>query len=147
MTEIVGSLDVRKHDVDRWTILRDIKCNTNDGRWVLVKRWFILDFGSTPRPVWSILPPMGSLADVGYAFHDGLYAWHRDSSPLVLVSDPFTRTEADKLMTEIHRHSGVDPITASTIHAGVAIGAGWSWLTPEEKKERLDRGDTEFLDQ
>ena len=146
MTEITGSLDIRKYDIDRWTILRDIKCDTNDGRWVLLKRWFILDFGSTPRPMWSVLPPLGSLADVGYGFHDGLYAKNRDDSPLVLVSDPFTREEADDLMTEIHLPCGVDPALAAIINAGVRVGALASWEAPQERRDRLDRGDTEYLD-
>jgi hypothetical protein len=146
MTEIVGTLDIRKYGTDRWTILRDLKCLTNDGRWVLLKRWFILNFGSTPQLLWAILPPLGTDADIGYGFHDGLYAWYRDKSPLVLVSDPFTREESDDLMKEIHLYCGVDPIKAEAIHNGVRTFGLDSWMTEEDRREMLDKGDTEFLD-
>jgi len=113
--------------------LRDIQFHLNDGRWIHIWRKFILDFGSVPKSLRSIVPPLGTAADMGFAAHDGLYAEHRDNTPYVVLSDPFTRKEADKAMMEIHLHCGVSQELAEGMYAGVRMGASRSWMSPEEK--------------
>jgi hypothetical protein len=133
MSKITGKLEIRKEDDTHWFILRLIKFLLNDGRLVTIKRGFVFDGGSVPQALWAFVPPMGTAADWGFALHDALYSWHRDSSQLVIVSDSFTRKDADLAMMEVHLHAGVSQELAELIYTGVRLGASRSWMTPEEK--------------
>ena len=136
MTRITGNLDLRKHDNSRWYLLSVIKCYANDGRTVQIRRGFIYDGGSIPRSMRSIVCPMGTAADWSWTFHDGLYSWNRDENPLVIVSDPFSRKEADQLMLEIHHLNGVDETIAHGSYIAVRRAAAVAWMPPAERKAR-----------
>jgi len=136
MTQIIGSLDIRKYDARRWMYLHQQKFILNDGSWLLNKRGFVLDFGSIPRPVWSLEPPLCTESDEGYGFHDGGYAKNRDDSPFVEWSHPFTREEVDAGMREIHLHCGVSEERADVIYGMVRQFASYSWLSEAEREVR-----------
>ena len=134
--KLIGNLDIRKHDDTRWYLLHNFKCVTDDGRTVEGRRGFTYDGGSVPQSLWNIVPPMGAATDWGFFFHDCLYAWNRDNSAFVSVSEPFNRKEADQLMLEVHLHCGVSQELAEAIYTGVRLGASASWVPPAERKAR-----------
>ena len=135
MIVITGHLDIRKYDDKRWSGLSRRKLLTPDGLSIESRRGLVIDFGSIPVSVWSILgvPPLGSKADEGFFWHDCLYTNHRDDSPFVIVNRDVTRREADDLMMAIHLQCGVPREKAEAIWAGVRLGASRSWMTPEDK--------------
>ena len=127
MIQIYGHMDVRKYDASRWSVLRRRRCITNDNRTIEVKPGFILDFGSIPKSLRGIVQPMGSAADEGFFWHDCLYAWSRADPYEIIVSEPFTRREADDLMMAIHLQSGVEQELAEAMWLAVRLGASQSW--------------------
>ena len=139
MSHIQGQLDLRRYQDDprHWTILHRIKFYTDDSRSIEIRPHFRLDGGSVPRSAWTYVPPMGTEADWGFVVHDALYAWHRDNSPYIIVSDPFTRQEADKVMREFHLHLGMRESKANLIYTAVRRGASYSWMNKQERKKYL----------
>jgi len=133
MTQVIGELNIRKYDNHRWFILSRLEFVLNNGSWIRVRRGFILDFGSTPRSLWAIMPPLGTAADLGYAAHDGVYGKNRDDSPYVDLSHSFTRKEADMAMREVHLHCGVSVELSDASYLGVRRGASRAWMSPQQK--------------
>jgi len=127
MIQIYGHMDVRKYDDYRWSVLRRRRLVTPDNRTIEVRPGFVLDFGSIPRSLRGIVQPMGSEADEGFFWHDSVYASNRYSPSTVIVSEPFTRKEADDLMMAIHLQSGVEQELAEAMWLAVRLGASQSW--------------------
>jgi len=137
VTQIIGSLDIRKYDARRWMYLHQQKFILNNGSWLLNKRGLVVDFGSIPKRLWSLEPPLCSEADEGYGYHDGGYAKNRDDSPFVEWSHPHTREEVDAGMREIHLHCGVSQDRADMIYNMVRRFASYSWLNEVDRAARI----------
>jgi hypothetical protein len=85
----------------------------------IIPKGFVTDGASTPRPLWSLCPPMsGRTAEAG-VFHDWLY-----SKDCLLK---LTRKEADYLFLIAMRDFKVAMARATAIHMGVRAGGAGSF--------------------
>ena len=138
-----GPLVIKETGYERWEVVEPFRFTSETGVVVDVPAGFETDLASIPRALQSIL---GKLA--GYSqpavVHDLLYYWHRHG-----VDTAISRRDADQILREgielKEREYGV-PMDADTIYSGCRMGGLASWETPQERSDRLDRGDTEFLD-
>ena len=93
------------------------------GRSILVPEGFITDLASTPRIIWSFIPPFGPWSEAAVV-HDRLY----------LIGD-CTRLEADQILRDIMRQHGVSRYVRSIIYSGVRVG-GWRTWNRYRKSEK-----------
>lgn len=121
--EIVG-------DNRRWRLLDDCPYHLHalDGKeWVDVPAGFVTDFGSIPRPLWSLpgLSPFGKYRRA-YAVHDKLYV-----APVLRIGNlrvrVIDRDEADHILLEALEVLGANWLVRRTIWAGVRTGGWVAW--------------------
>jgi hypothetical protein len=101
---------------------------------IVVKKGFITDLASIPRPFWWILDRWGKY---GFAavVHDYLY-WMQASD--------FPKERADKLFHRLMLMSGVGTKTAGIIYWAVKTFGGKAWVA--NSKQNKDTGFCKFLD-
>ena len=78
---------------------------------------FQTDFTSTPRAIWSLLPPWGRYAEAALV-HDLIYRLNPKS---------MARLEADLVLDEIMYLKNVPPLQRRAIYDGVRIGGQAAW--------------------
>lgn len=84
-------------------------------RVITVPAGFVSDLASVPRALWSILPPLASYTRAAVV-HDYLY-----------VNNGVTRAQADKVLLDAMRETGVGWWTRSTVYSGVRAGGFIAW--------------------
>lgn len=94
---------------------------------IRVPAGFATDFASIPRLLWIVLPPVGAY-DRAAVVHDYLYA-----------DGLCTREEADAVLLEAMRASGVSEGTAGVIYRGVRIGGWWAWRQHRKQDAQIGR--------
>lgn len=136
MVRFEDALDVRPLDDGKnWFVLEDFYYDTDvlltpaynapvsrfavRGLWrVVVPKGFITDFASIPRPLWAVV---GGPADGKYrkiaVVHDYLYR----------TRGLATRQQADDVLREGMKFSGVGLVQRTLIYAGVRVGGAASY--------------------
>lgn len=103
----------------------------NTGIRITVPQGFVTDFASTPRWIWSMLPPFGTYQKASVV-HDYLY-WMQDCS----------KEQADKLLYIAMTEGNVDPVKRWLIYQGVKDFGDGAWA--EDAKERRQGKLTKFV--
>lgn len=86
---------------------------------LMVPDGFPTDFASIPRPLWSILPPVGKY-DAAAVLHDYCYC----VSPFGM-----SRATADRILLEAMQVCQVSALTRRVIYLGVRLGGKPYWDT------------------
>jgi hypothetical protein len=106
-------------DGTQWIVLQDmdfsIKLQNKKTAIIRVPRGFVTDLASTPKAVWSIYPPFGKYL-VASILHDYLY-WRQSCS----------REQADKILYQAMRDSGVDQSTQTRFFDILNSFGGQAW--------------------
>lgn len=122
MKKFENALDVQFIDGHNWRVQEDFYYDTDvrltgyPHDQVIVPKGFITDFASIPRILWDILPPAGSYGKAA-VIHDFLYR----------TKSLATRGEADAVLLEAMKVSGVDWLTRQVIYWGVRVGGRRSY--------------------
>jgi hypothetical protein len=87
----------------------------NTGQTITVPAGFVTDFASTPRAIWSFLPPFGNYQKAAVV-HDYLY-WMQDC----------TKNQSDKILLIAMTESNVSQRDRWVIYNGVRIGGQSAW--------------------
>jgi hypothetical protein len=107
-----------------WKLMNIVQYRTAAGEVSTVKRGFIFDFASVPRPLAWLYPAAGDGSNhygIAALFHDWLYA-HRK-----IKDRPITRREADAIFYEIMRYVGCRRTLAWTMWLAVRTGGWLPW--------------------
>lgn len=91
-------------------------------RLILVPALEVTDFASTPRAIWSIIPPWGRHGAAA-CIHDRAY-WDQS----------LTRDQADELLREAMSVLGVAPAVLEAIYDGVRLGGADAWARNAQLK-------------
>jgi hypothetical protein len=139
VTIVNGSLVIRKEGPNRWSFMSPMLATLDNGRLIEIETGFTCDFGSIPDPFRVIVPPLGSVSDVAWGFHDKLYKMSREGDR------NWTRAEADDAMLELLLYLGTPEHIAWGAWTAVRAGAGSTWgvSRPTPHPDPYD----EFLDQ
>lgn len=122
MVKFENALDVQFIDGHNWRVAEDFYYDTDvllsgpSPHRVAVLKDTLTDFASIPRPLWNLLPPTGSYGKAAVV-HDTLYRTHGLA----------TRAEADRVLLEAMKVSGVGFFTRWTIYVGVRVGGATSY--------------------
>lgn len=94
---------------------------------IIVKNGLITDFASTPRLLWSLLPPIGRFSKAAVV-HDYLY-----------INQVGDRAWADRVFLEAMQVSGAGVLTRHVYYWGVRLFGGFAWRKWTRYQEgRLD---------
>ncbi len=116
-SHFISDLDIRKVGAYKWKVLKDlVYYSVLLGGIVILPAGSIIDFASTPRWLWWLVPKSGQY-DFGTALHDGAYQ-------NILVNEDWQRINvvkhlADLLMDEANKAVGVDEKTRLILLKGV----------------------------
>jgi len=138
-----GPLVIKEIGYELWEVVEPFRFTSETGIFVDVLVGFPTDLASIPRVLQSILGKIGAYSQPGVV-HDMLYHRHRTGMDTVI-----TRKQADQILREgcklkANEYGVTD--NSDVIYNGCRIGALSSWETPQERMDRLDTGDDEFLD-
>ena len=136
MSGFLSPLIVERLDKRLWKVKQPFEFHLDDAASVLVvvvvPIAFITDFGSIPRFLWRLFPPVGGPCDKAFVIHDKLY-----TDPRVVIragQPPFkhsfmriTREYADNILLEGMRVLGVGWWTQQCIYRGVRWGGKRVW--------------------
>jgi len=106
-----GALLLREHEVR----IKELN--------IVAPAGFQTDFASTPRVLWSIVPPWGRYSPAA-VIHDYLYS-----------TAPVSRERADKAFLTHMEALGVNWIRRKAMYRGVRIGAVFAWNNHREKEK------------
>ena len=137
-------LRIEEIGYEKWRVLEKFRFTSKTGLIVEVPADFTTDLASIPRILQSILGKISGYSQPAVV-HDYLYYAHRNGDDTTV-----TRKQADKILREGIEFKEVAygvPMDGDTIYQGVRMGGLASWERPDERRERLDKGDSEFLDQ
>lgn len=114
-----------------WKLLHDVAYRTYTGETCTVRKGFVFDWASIPRPMFWLYPPAGSSGNpygIAALFHDWLYC-HRK-----IGGREITRSQADDLFYEIMRYVGCRRTLAVTMWLAVRTGGWipWNARKPED---------------
>lgn len=126
-------LHVEYVDGVKWLLDADVSYRTEAGEISTVKRGFVFDFASVPRPLWFLYPPAGTTGNpygIAALVHDWLCA-HRK-----IGGREITFSEANGIFREILLYLGCRPTLAWTMYLAVQSPFGW-WLWHKRKKEDI----------
>jgi len=94
---------------------------------IVVPAGFETDFASTPRVLWSIVPPWGRYSPAAVV-HDYLYN-----------TAPVSRKEADKAFLAHMEALRVNWLKRKAMYRGVRIGAVFAWNNYRKKEKDKER--------
>ena len=140
-------LVIREIGYERWSVVEPFRFTSETGIVVDVPVGFETDLASVPKIVRSWVSAIGCNSQPA-TVHDMLYYNHRHGLDAVI-----TRQQADAILREgieLKEDEYTVPLSdkrADIIYQGCRLGGLQSWETSAERMDRLDRGDTEFLDQ
>jgi hypothetical protein len=140
-------LVIREIGYERWAVVEAFRFTSETGIVVDVPVGFECDLASVPSWLRSVVSKIGYWSQPAVV-HDLLYFNHRHG-----LDDVITRKQADRILREGCRLKEDEYAVPSSkcrtdiIYTAVQAGGVASWETSAERMERLDRGDTEFLDQ
>ena len=120
----VGWLLVSYYNGVEWRLADDFGYCTDAGELCTVRKGFVFDFASIPRPLQIIFPAAGdgkNFYGVAAILHDWLYA-HRK-----IGGRPITRREADALFYEVMRYVGCSRFVAYSMWSAVRAGGWLPW--------------------
>ena len=104
------SLKVQSSDGRNFVLLEPFSFTSQGGVTITVPAGSTSDGASTPREIWSFIPPFGTYWMAAF-LHDYLYRYTQ-----------LPKTECDSLLKEAMECLGVDPIERNAIYDGVALG-------------------------
>ena len=138
-----GPLVIKEVGYELWEVVEPFRFTSETGIVVDVPVGFETDLASIPRILQSMLGKIGTYSQAGVV-HDLLYYNDRHR-----LDTSVTRKQADQILREgcslkAKEYDVTDQ--SDIIYNGCRIGALASWETPQERRERLDRGDDEYLD-
>ena len=122
-----------------YVLIEDYVCNPCDAAFpkarIRIKAGFITDFGTT-GPARGIYPPIGTLRDISFLLHDGLYAsqyFQWLEAYKVIADSDACRAECDWRLLESLQAAGDDWHNRNVIWSAVKLfgGSVWSAHTPE----------------
>jgi len=102
----------------RWVVRKEFSYeigHLGSGDKIVISTGFVTDLASTPKPLWSILPPFGRYLPSAI-LHDFLY-----------MTKVFSRKKADKIFYEGMIILGVPKWKAKLMYYAVRIGGGKSY--------------------
>lgn len=140
-------LVIREIGYERWQVVEPFRFTSKSGIVVNVPVGFETDLASVPSWLRSVVSKIGYWSQPAVV-HDLLYYHHRNGVDAVV-----TRREADKILLEGCRlkenqyNVPIQDRRNELIYTAVRAGGLGTWETPDERVERLDRGETEYLDQ
>jgi len=111
----LGPLRVEFLPDGRKLLLDDLVYDGSRDRWT-VPAGFVTDFASTPRVVWSVLPP----DDIRYVRDAVLHDWH-------YVVGIVSRADADGVFRRCLRESGVSGFVRYSMWLAVRVFGGGPW--------------------
>jgi len=120
-------------DGENWELVKDVSYRTEAGEVSTVRKGFVFDFASVPRPLWFFYPPAGTEGNpygIAALLHDWLCA-HRK-----IGGRPITFSETNGIFKEIMFYLGCRPTLAWTMYLAVQSPAGW-WLWHKRKPENI----------
>jgi len=126
-------LRVEYVDGSKWVLEHPVSYKTKTGETSTVKRGFVFDFASVPRPLWWLYPPAGTQGNpygLAALFHDWLCA-HRK-----IGGRAITFSEANNIFLEIMLYLGVRKSMAYVMYWAVQSPWGW-WLWKKRKPEDI----------
>jgi len=126
-------LQVEYIDGIKWLLLKDVTYCTKASEVLTVRRNFVFDFASVPRPLWWLYPPAGTSGNpygIAALIHDWLYA-HRK-----IGGRSITFREANAIFYEVMVYLGCRRTLAWTMWAAVSSPVGW-WLWHKRKPEDM----------
>ena len=98
---------------NEWILAQELRCVPAEGEQITVPAGLRTDLASTPRVLWTLLPPAGPWARAS-VLHDYLYEKHT-----------FRREKCDQLFLEAMRSDGVSLSISNIIYRAVrAFGKG-----------------------
>jgi hypothetical protein len=126
-------LCVKYIDGHDWWLQQPLSYRTEKGEVSTVKRGFVFDFASVPRPLWWLYPPAGTQGNpygIAALFHDWFCA-HRK-----IGGRPITFREANRIFKEIMLYLGCRKTLAWTMYLAVQSPFGW-WVWKRRKPEDI----------
>lgn len=131
MTRIDCNLNLRYIDGRRYLITDDFIVDTDTVGLITVPAGETTDFNSTPRALWSIMPPQ-DYAEAGVA-HDFLYTTGVrvvvDGGTGAQRHEPITRAEADATHRELLIYRGCPRWKVEAMYWGLRVGGWRVWNT------------------
>jgi hypothetical protein len=140
-------LVIREIGYERWAVVEPFKFTSKTGIVVDVPAGFETDLASVPPWLRSVVSKIGYWSQPAVV-HDLLYYNHRNG-----VDAAITRQQADKVLLEgcrLKENEYNVPLSDrrnELIYTAVRAGGLGTWETADEREDRLDLGDTEYLDQ
>lgn len=116
-----------------WLLEKPVSYRTEAGETSTVKKGFVFDFASVPRPLWFMYPPAGTSGNpygIAALIHDWLCA-HRK-----IGGRDITFSEANAIFREILLYLGCRWTLAWTMYLAVQGPWGW-WLWKSKKPEEI----------
>ena len=126
-------LRVEYIDGHHWRLECSASYRTKADEISTVRRGFVFDFASVPRPLWFIYPPAGTKGNpygIAALWHDWLCA-HRK-----IEGREITFSEANSIFKEIMLYLGCRRTLAWTMYLAVQGPFGW-WLWKKRKPEDI----------
>lgn len=120
-------------DGEKWELEKDVSYRTQAGEVSTVRRKFIFDFASVPRPLWWLYPPAGIKGNpygIASLWHDWLCAHRKIGGRAIMFS------EANNIFLEIMLYLSVRKTLAWTMYMAVQSPVGW-WLWKKRKPENI----------
>lgn len=105
-------------DGRNFKLSKPIEYVAKDGALYTVPEWADTDGASTPRSLWSVLPPFGDYW-LACVLHDAAY---RNTLRKGGTSANLTKEQSDNLLLEAMQSCQVDEIACQTIYEGVKWG-------------------------
>lgn len=124
MSSFTDPLHLEPLDEKRWMLVRDFTYHLgskDSNKFVHIPSGFITDFASTPRILWSLLPPWGKYGKATIV-HDYLcihksYTVHDLDG--YIVQHIINRKQADKIFLEAMEVLDVNPVVRKLMYFGV----------------------------
>lgn len=124
MSSFTAPLHLEPLDEKTWMLVQDFKYyigKKNSNRYVRVPAGFKTDFASTPRILWSLLPPWGQYGKAAIV-HDFLCI-HKEITNVdedgYTSTEEISRKEVDKIFLESMKVLGVNRATRYAMYFGV----------------------------
>jgi hypothetical protein len=106
-----------------WFLQRPLVYEDSAPHRITVKRYFVTDFASIPRFLWSLLPKWDGYGTPSVV-HDYLY-WERKGR---------TRREADRVMLSAMKDQNVGALKRCLIYGALRVFGGLAWRSNARKK-------------